>query len=89
MAAMSATTNSRGLKPDDIPSFYVGGGSLPDDKDFECFMLSRMAITEVDLTLKAFAHTRSQTAAPKEALCGASPTLDPQHGEGNNQAWLP
>jgi hypothetical protein len=43
----------------------------------------------VDLTLEAFAHTRSQTVAPKEAPRGASPSLDPQRGEGNKQARLP
>jgi hypothetical protein len=52
-------------------------------------MLSGMAITVADLTLEAFAHTRSQTAAPKEAPRGANPSLDPQHGEGNKQARLP
>jgi hypothetical protein len=41
------------------------------------------------LTLEAFAHTRNQTAAPKEAPRGTSPSLDPQHGEGNKQARLP
>jgi hypothetical protein len=48
-----------------------------------------MAITTADLTLEAFAHTRSQTAAPKEAPHGASPSLNPQRGEGNKQARLP
>jgi hypothetical protein len=99
MVAMSATTNSGGPKPHDIPSFHAGGGSLPDDEEFEHFMLSGMAITAADLTLEAFAHTRSQTVAPKEAprgasskldpQRGASPTLDPQRGEGNKQARLP
>jgi hypothetical protein len=56
MVAMSATTNSGGPKPHDTPSFHVGGGSLPDDEDFERFMLSRMAITAADLTLEAFAY---------------------------------
>jgi hypothetical protein len=88
MVAMSATTNSRGPKSHDIPNFHAGGGSLPDDEDFEHFMLSGMAITAVDLTLEAFAHTRSQTAAPKEAPRGASSSLDPQRGEGNKQARL-
>jgi hypothetical protein len=45
--------------------------------------------TKADLTLEAFAHIRSQTAASKEAPHGASPSLDPQRGEGNKQAWLP
>jgi hypothetical protein len=89
MVAMSATTNSRGPKPHHTPSFHAGGGSLPDDEEFEHFMLSGMAITAADLTLEAFAHTRSQTAAPKEDPCGASPSLDPQRGEGNKQARLP
>jgi hypothetical protein len=89
MVAMSATTNSGGPKPHDTPSFHAGGGSLPDDEDFECFMLSGMAITMADLILEAFAHTRNQTVAPKEAPCGTSPNLDPQRGEGNKQARLP
>jgi hypothetical protein len=33
-------------------------------------------------------YTRSQTATPKEAPHGASPSLDPQRGEGNKQARL-
>jgi hypothetical protein len=88
MAAMRATANSRGPKPHDTPSFHTGGGSLSDDEDFERFMLSGMAITTVDLTLEAFVHTRSQTAAPKEAPRGADPSLDPQCDEGNMQAQL-
>jgi hypothetical protein len=88
MAAMNATTNSGGPKPHDILSFHVGGGSLPDDEDFERFILSGIAIITADLTLEAFVHTRSQTAAPKEAPRGTSPTLDPQRGEGNKQAQL-
>jgi hypothetical protein len=87
--AMSATTNSGGPKPHDTPSFHAYGRSLPDDKDFEFFMLSGMAITTADLILEAFAHTRSQTVAPKEAQRGASSNLDPQRGEGNKQARLP
>jgi hypothetical protein len=89
MVAMSATTNSEGPKPHDTPSFHAGGGPLPDDEEFEHFMLSGMAITAADLTLEAFTHTRSQTVAPKEAPRGASPSLDPQRGEGNKQARLP
>jgi hypothetical protein len=89
MVAMRTTTNSGGPKPHDIPSFHTGGGSLPDDEDFKHFMLSGMAITIADLTLEAFVHIRSQTAAPKEVPRGASPNLDPQHGEGNKQARLP
>jgi hypothetical protein len=77
MAAMSATTNSRGPKPYDTPNFHAGGGSLSDDEDFECFMLSGMAITAADLTLEAFAYPRSQRIAPKKAPRGVSPTLDP------------
>jgi hypothetical protein len=88
MVAMSATTNSGGPKPHDTPSFHVGGGSLPDDEEFEHFMLSGMAITTADLPLEAFAYTQSQTVALKEAPRGASPTLDPQHGEGNKQDRL-
>jgi hypothetical protein len=89
MVAMNATTNSGGPKPHDTPSFHAGGGSLPDDEEFEHFMLSGMAITAADLTLEAFAHTRSETIAPKEAPRGTSPSLDPQRGEGNKQARLP
>jgi hypothetical protein len=89
MVAMSATTNSRGPKSYDTPSFHTGGGSLPNDEDFEHFMLSGMAIIAADLTLEAFAHIWSQTAAPKKAPCGASPSLGPQRGEGNKQARLP
>jgi hypothetical protein len=88
MVAMSATTNSGGLKPHDTQSFHAGGGSLPDDEDFEHFMLSGMAITAADLIWEAFAHTQSQTVAPKKAPRGASPSLDPQRGEGNKQARL-
>jgi hypothetical protein len=86
MVAMSATTNSGGPKPHDTPSFHASGGPLPDDEEFEHFMLSGMAITAADLIMEAFAHTRSQTIAPKEAPRGASPSLDPQHGERNKQA---
>jgi hypothetical protein len=89
MVAMSATTNSGGPKPHDTPSFHAGGGSLPDEEEFEHFMLSGMAITVADLTLEAFAHIRSQTATPKEATRGASPSLNPQRGEGNKQVRLP
>jgi hypothetical protein len=89
MVAMSATTNSGGPKPHDTPSFHASGGSLLDNEDFEHFMLSGMAIIAVDLTLEAFAYTWNPTAVPKEALRGASPSLDPQRGEGNKQARLP
>jgi hypothetical protein len=89
MAAMSATTTSRGAKAQVTPSFHVGGEFVPDDEEFGDFMLNGMALTEVDMTLEAFAHTWSQTATPKDAPRGASPSLDPQRGEGNRQAWLP
>jgi hypothetical protein len=89
MAAMSATTNSGDPKPHNTPSFHAGGGSLPNDEDFEHFMLSGMAITTADLTLEAFAYTRSQMATPKEAPRGTDPSLDPQRGDGNKQARLP
>jgi hypothetical protein len=59
MVAMSATTNSRGPKPHDTLSFHAGRVSLPNDEDYEHFMLSGMAITAADLTLEVFAHTRS------------------------------
>jgi hypothetical protein len=89
MVAMSATTNIGGPKPHDTRSFHASGRSLPDDEEFEHFMLSGMAITAADLTLEAFTHTRSQTVVPKEAPRGASPSLDPQRSEGNKQARLP
>jgi hypothetical protein len=50
--------------------------------------MSGMVVTAENLTLEAFANTRSQTAAPKDTLRGASSNLDPQHGEGNRQARL-
>jgi hypothetical protein len=86
MAAMSATTTSRGTKAQVTPSFHAGGGFVPDDEEFGDFMLSGMALTAADMTLEAFAHTWSQTTAPKDAPRGASPSLDPQRGEGNRQA---
>jgi hypothetical protein len=89
MAAMSATTTSGGAKAQVTPSFHAGGGFVPDDEEFGDFMLSGAAFTVADMTLEAFAHTWSQTAAPKDAPRGASPSLDPQHGEGNRQARLP
>jgi hypothetical protein len=52
-------------------------------------MMSGMAFTAEDLTLEVFANTRSQTVAPKDTPQGASSNLDPQCGEGNQQARLP
>jgi hypothetical protein len=72
-----------------IPSFHASGGFVSDDEEFGDFMLSDMALTAADMTLEAFEHTRSQTAAPKDAPRGVSPSLDPQRGEGNRQARLP
>jgi hypothetical protein len=89
MAAMSTTTTSGGAKAQVTPSFHAGGGLVPDDEEFGDFMLSGMALTEVDMTLEVFAHTWSQTMAPKDAPQGASPSLDPQRGEGNRQARFP
>jgi hypothetical protein len=89
MAAMSATTTSGGAKPQVTPSFHVGGGFVPNDKEYGDFMMSGMAFTAEDLILEAFANTRSQTAAPKDTPRGASSNLDPQRGEGNRQARLP
>jgi hypothetical protein len=83
MAAMSATTTSRGAKPQVTPSFHAGGGFGPDDEEYGDFMMNGMAFTVEDLTLEVFAKTRSQTAAPKDILRGASSNLDPQCGEGN------
>jgi hypothetical protein len=83
MAAMSATTTSGGAKAQVTPSFHAGGGFVPDDEDFGDFILSGMTLTMADMTLEAFAHTRSQTTAPKDAPWRTSPSLDLQHGEGN------
>jgi hypothetical protein len=88
MAAMSATTTSRGAKPQVTPSFHAGGRFGPNDEEYGDFMMSGMAFTAVDLTLEVFANTQSQTAAPKNTPRGASSNLDPQHGEGNRQARL-
>jgi hypothetical protein len=66
MAAMSANTTSGGTKPQVAPSFHAGGGFVPDNKEYGDFMMSGMAFTAEDLTLKVFANTRSQTAAPKD-----------------------
>jgi hypothetical protein len=78
MAAMSATTTSRGAKPEVTLSFHAGGGFGPDDKEYRDFMMSGMTFTAEDLTLEAFANTRSQTATPKDTPRGASSNLDPQ-----------
>jgi hypothetical protein len=67
MAAMSATTTSGSVKAQVTPSFHAGGGFVPDDEDFGDFILSGMTLTMADMTLEAFAHTRSQTTAPKDA----------------------
>jgi hypothetical protein len=83
IAAMSATTTSGGAKAQVTPSFYAGGRFVPDDEEFGDFMLSGMALTVGNMTLEAFAHTRSQTVAPKDVPRGSSPSLDPQRGEGN------
>jgi hypothetical protein len=89
MAAISATNTFGGAKPQVTPSFYAEDGFMPDDEEFGDFMMSGMACTVEDVTLEAFANTRSQTAAPKDVPRRASPSLDPQHGEGNRQAQLP
>jgi hypothetical protein len=86
---MSATTTSGGAKPHVTPSFYAGGGFGPDNEEYGDFMMSGMAVTVEDLTLEVFANTWSQTAAPKDTPRGASSNLDPQRGEGNQQARLP
>jgi hypothetical protein len=88
MAAMNATTTSRGAKPHVAPSFYAGGGFGPDDEEYGDFMMSGMAFTAEDLTLEVFANTWNQTAAPKDTPQGTSSNLDPQRGEGNRQARL-
>jgi hypothetical protein len=89
MAAMDATTTSGGGKSAVTPNFYVGGGFVPNDDEFGNFMLSSMALTAADMTLEAFANTRSQTMAPKDVPRGASSNLDPQRSEGSWQARLP
>jgi hypothetical protein len=89
MAAVSATTTSGGAKAQVIPSFHAGGGFVLDDEEFGDFILSGMALTTADMKLEAFAHTRSQTTAPKDAPRGASPSLDPQRSECNRQVRLP
>jgi hypothetical protein len=89
MAAMSATTTSRGAKPHVAPSFYAGGGFGPNNKEYGDFMMSGMAVMAEDLTLEVFTNTRSQTAARKDTPQGASSNLDPQRSEGNRQARLP
>jgi hypothetical protein len=66
MAAMSATTTSRGAKPQVTPSFHARGGFGPDDEEYGDFMMSGMAFTAEDLILEVFANTRSQTVAPKD-----------------------
>jgi hypothetical protein len=66
MAAMSATTTSRGAKPQVTPSFHARGGFGPDDDEYGDFMMSGMAFTAEDLILEVFANTRSQTVAPKD-----------------------
>jgi hypothetical protein len=66
MATMSATTTSEGAKPQVTPSFHTGGGFVPDDEEYEDFMMSGMAFIAEDLTLEVFTNTRSQTAAPKD-----------------------
>jgi hypothetical protein len=86
MAAMKATTTSRGAKPHVIPSFYAGGGFGPDNEEYGDFMMSGMAVTAEDVTLEVFANTRSQTTAPKDIPRAASSNLDLQRGEGNRQA---
>jgi hypothetical protein len=89
MAAINATTTSGGGKPVVTPNFHAGGGFVPDDDEFGDFMLRGMALTAVDMTLEAFANTRSQTTVPKDVPRGASSSLDPQRGEGSRQARLP
>jgi hypothetical protein len=83
MAAMSATTTSRGAKPQVTPNFYAGGGFGSDNEEYGDFMMSGMAFTAEDLTLEVFVNTRIQTAASKDTPRGASSNLDPQRGEGN------
>jgi hypothetical protein len=89
MAAMNATTTSGGAKPQVIPSFHAGGGFGPDNEEYGDFMMNGIAFTTEDLIVEGFANTRSQTTAPKDTPRAASSNLDPQRGEGNQQARLP
>jgi hypothetical protein len=77
MAAMSTTTTSGGAKTHVTHSFYARGGFGPDNEEYGDFMMSGMAFTAEDLTLKDFANTQSQTAPPKNTPRGASSNLDP------------
>jgi hypothetical protein len=86
MAAMSITTTSGGAKTQVTPNFHAGGGFIHDVEEFGDFMLNGMVLTAADMTVEVFAHTWSQTAAPKDAPRGASPSLHPQRGQGNRQA---
>ena len=68
MEAMSANISSGSGKPQVTPSFHAGGRFRPDDDDFEDYMLSGMALATTCGSREAFALTRSQTPASKEAL---------------------
>ena len=46
-----------GPKAQVAPNSRTGGGYVLDDEDFGNFMLSGMALTAADMTLKAFAYT--------------------------------
>jgi hypothetical protein len=76
MATMSTTTAFGGAKTELAPNFHIGGGFMLDDEEFGDFILSAMAFTAMDMTLEVFAHTHSQTTAPKEAPRGANPSHD-------------
>jgi hypothetical protein len=89
MAAMSDITTSWGGKPVVTPSFHANGGFVPNDDEFRDFMLIGVALMAADMTLEAFANTRSQTTAPKDVPRCASSSLDPQRSEGSRQARLP
>ena len=65
MAAMSATTTFGSAKPQVAPSFYTDGGFCFNDDEFGDFIMYVMALTVVDMTLEAFAYSRSQMAVLK------------------------
>ena len=59
LAAMNATTTSRGTKAQMTPSLHADGGFVPNDEEFGNFTLSSTALSVADMTLEAFAYTRS------------------------------
>ena len=66
MVAMSATTTCGGAKPQATPSFHARKGFGPNNKEYGDFMMSGVASTVEDLTLKVFANTQNQGIIPKD-----------------------